>query len=116
MSRTISRSVAKRHYAKFSRLWRDDLRRAGLYGVARSPKRPTFNQWYAMHMQDIALTKESTPADVREHLGLTLEADPWAEQPKPLPPPVEQFEAVSAETGGQRGVMTIDIVDPAVKK
>lgn len=75
MSRKINRSVARRHYARFAVLWRADLRMAGLYGKAGAPKRPRFNQWLAMHMNDTSLTKDSTPRDVVEHLQ--PEVDPW---------------------------------------
>jgi hypothetical protein len=97
MSRTINRSVARKHYTKFSKLWRDDLRSAGLYGKAGAPKRPTFNQWLSMHMNDTSLTKQSTPADVAQYLQ--PDVDPWMEVSAPKEEPKEE-----------RGVVTMDIV------
>lgn len=97
MSRTLNRSIARAHYNQFAKQWRRDLRTAGLYGQPRSPKRPTFNQWFAMHMNDTAMTKESTPGDVVEYLGL----DPWD-------PANEGTERPAFETDdSDRGVVTI---------
>lgn len=99
MSRTINRSVARKIYAEFSRNWRADLRRSGLYGKARSPKRPSFNQWYHMHLKDTSMMRESTPQDVAEFLQPGI--DPWTEQKSP---------ARVAEEQSERGVMTIQMV------
>lgn len=98
MSRTIDRSVARRLYTKFSKLWRADLRTAGLYGKAKSPRRPTFNQWYSMHMGNNDLMKESTPRDVAEYLQPMI--DPWMEAL-----PIEK----AAEPVEERGVVTMNI-------
>lgn len=77
MSRTLKRSVARAHYGKFAKLWREDLRISGQYGQPNSPKRPPFNQWYAMHQKNLEMTKESTPADVQEYMSAQ---DPWAQE------------------------------------
>lgn len=102
MSRTLNRSIARKQYAKFAKAWRDDLRRAGLYGRARSPKRPTFNQWYGMHQHNIEAMRESTPTDVAEYLR--PDVDPWTEAPLNL------SSGPDGAPEGERGVVTMDIV------
>lgn len=96
-TRELKRYSAKKLYERFSKLWRDDLRKQGLYGKPRSPKRPKFHEWYEMHAHNLDDLRESTPADVREHLEINA-ADPWAEDEKPV--------AVEVPS---RGVETINI-------
>jgi hypothetical protein len=100
MSRTLDRSIARKHYAKFARMWREDLRRAGLYGKPNSPKRPRFNQWYAMHAHDTKMAAQPTPQDVAQHLA--PDHDPWTE--------VDAREPSNKEPKPERGVVTIDMV------
>jgi len=95
--RSIDRSVAKNLYDKFSATWRREKRMSGQYGKPGARK-PTFNQWYKMHMGNRDMMKQSTPADVQEYL---YAEDPWAQQPIEVPI-VEQPEE-------RRGVETINI-------
>lgn len=96
MSRTLDRSIARHLYAKFAADWRKELRKTGLYGTPKSPKRPTFAQWYALHEKDQGMLQESTAQDVMEY----LEQDPWAET---------RVESSESDTDGERGVVTIPI-------
>lgn len=82
-NRTIERSVARKLYGEFSRKWRRERRLAGKAGRPGFRK-PTFHQWYEMHLRDRDMMRQSTPVDVQEYLG----RDPWAEpsarvQPEP---------------------------------
>lgn len=101
MSRTLKRSIARHHYAKFTKLWRDDLRLSGQYGRPNAPKRPTFNQWYTMHQRDLEMTKESSPQDVQEYLEMGK--DPWAQEKNTGDP---------NGSDGERGVTHIQMVTP----
>jgi hypothetical protein len=102
MSRTIERAVARREYEKFSKKWREEKRFAGVYGQV-GYRKPSFNEWYHMHQRNLEMMKESTPADVQEHLGL----DPWIEvQDPPRTAKEIHDEAIPEEN---RGVITIDI-------
>ena len=98
ISRAIDRSVARKLYDGFSKKWRSELRFAGRYGKPGTRK-PTFNQWFAMHQKDLTMMSESTPADVREYLG----ADPWLEGADASP----SLSAASEAPSEERGVMTI---------
>lgn len=98
-TRELNRSIARKLYEKFSAQWRRDLRAQGLYGKPRSPKRPTFHQWYEMHGRDIGQMRESTPQDVREYLELPAEQDPWAEASSSREPEAKE----------ERGVVTMNI-------
>lgn len=69
MSRTIERSIARREYEKFARRWREEKRFAGVYGKT-GYRKPSFNEWYHMHQSDLEQMRQSSPADVQEHLGL----------------------------------------------
>ncbi len=80
--RQIDRSIARTLYTKFSQQWRNELRSQNKYGMANSPKRPTFNQWYAMHGRNLGDLKKSTPADVQEYLHAN---DPWEDMPEYVP-------------------------------
>jgi hypothetical protein len=102
-NRTIERSVARSLYAKFSRDWRDHLRASGKYGKPKSPKRPTFSQWYELHERNKEMMEQSKAEDVLDF----LQADPWerfaAEHPQ---------EAQAASEGSspeERGVLHIDM-------
>lgn len=108
MSRTIERSIARREYEKFARRWREEKRFAGVYGKT-GYRKPSFNEWYHMHQSDLEQMRQSSPADVQEHLGL----DPWIEvQPeRPLQQvhtDLSSLQQVHDETE-ERGVITIDI-------
>jgi len=107
MSRTIARAVARRQYDRFSRDWRREKRMAGHWG--RPGRKPTFSEWYHLHQGDSGMMDQSTPADIREYLGM----DPW--QPDPRAERMrEQVEAarraIDEATGGERGVTTIPII------
>lgn len=102
--RKQSRAEARRYYNTFSKIWRRDMRLAGLYGKKTQYKKPTFSQWVKMHESNNQMMEQSTPQDVQEHMGL----DPWAEQ---LDPRVsEQFSSGPKKPEQERGVTTIDIV------
>ena len=101
LSRKIKRTEARAMYDRFSKIWRRDVRLAGLYGKPNAPKRPSFQQWYAMHQADVSQMEQSTPADVAEHL-----ADPWAEQ---LMEHGMGHDVVNDTEIVQRGVETINI-------
>lgn len=97
MSRTLERSIARREYDKFAKKWRTEKRLAGVYGQG-GYRRPSFSEWYHMHQKDIQQMRESTPADVQEHMGL----DPWA--------PIEMKTAPEKpHEESDRGVVTIDM-------
>lgn len=96
MSRTIERSVARREYEKFSKRWRDEKRMAGLYGKT-GYRKPTFSEWNAIHQRDLEQLKQSTPADVVEHLGV----DPWEGQ--------SEFRPAVEQPKEERGVVTLNI-------
>lgn len=102
-NRTIERSVARALYAKFSRDWRDHLRASGKYGEPKSPKRPTFSQWYALHERNRAMMEQSKAADVLEF----LQADPWERFANEHP---EEAQASSEDASDdERGVVHIDL-------
>ena len=103
-NRTISRSMARKLYTEFSRKWRREKNLAGLHGKP-GYRKPTFNQWYAIHQRDADMMRESSPADVQEYLGV----DPWA------PADVVAHEAArkpdqAIDAAGERGVAVIPIV------
>jgi hypothetical protein len=101
MSRTLERSIARREYEKFARRWREEKRLAGVYGKT-GYRKPTFSEWNAMHQRDLESMRQSTPADVVEHLG----ADPWADDAPSAFTPAGEIAPSKSE---DRGVVTIDI-------
>lgn len=104
MSRNIDRSVARRHYERFSRDWRREKRMAGAWG--KPGKKPVFSEWYHMHQRDSGMMSKSTPADVQEHLGL----DPWVEPSRPEREALRVIQKALGELEGERGVVTIPII------
>ena len=102
-NRQIERAIARTLYNGFSRAWRREKRLAGKYGEPGF-KKPTFNQWNAMHERNSKMMAESTPADVQEFLGL----DPWSEPPQRTPEQVHA-EGTAAEPVEECGVLTIPI-------
>lgn len=101
-NRNISRSIARKLYAEFSKKWRYEKNLAGKHGQPGFRK-PTFNQWYAMYQRDQQMMRESTPQDVQEYLGL----DPWVEQP-PTPQP-------KVEEPSDRGVVEIPMMGEPIE-
>lgn len=95
MSRTLERSIARKQYEKFAKRWREEKRLAGVYDKP-GYRRPSFNEWYAIHQRDLEMMKQSTPSDVQEYLNMGQ--DPWAEPAEAKSEPTEE-----------RGVVTIDI-------
>lgn len=98
-NRAITRSIAHKLYADFSKRWRREKNLAGLHGKP-GYRKPTFNQWYAMHQRDQEMMAESSPQDVQEHMGL----DPWSE-----PTPEKTAQEVHDEQP-ERGVVEIPIM------
>lgn len=98
MSRAIERHIARGLYEEFCRKWRRDKRLAGKAGQP-GYRKPTFQQWNAIHLRDQEMMRESTPVDVQEYLG----HDPWDTS--------VTERAANAETDqAMRGVVTIPIV------
>ncbi len=93
MSRQIDRATARFEYTKFSRMWRDQLRIQGKYGMKGSPKRPTFAEWYQTEKQQKPTQSEYVPMYAPD----TYDQDPWAETQKP-------------DEDADRGVTTINIM------
>lgn len=95
-NRVIERRIARGLYDEFSRKWRAERRLTPTSSEAKKlGRKPTFGQWNRMHLRDLEMMRESTPADVQEYLGV----DPWADGPTPQ----EQDDPVD------RGVATVPI-------
>jgi len=107
MSRNVVRAMARKQYDHFSRDWRRERRMAASASPKRFGKKPSFSEWYHMHGGDAAMLRQSTPSDVREHLGM----DPWDD----VPPEQRMREAVEATRKAlSGGIDGLDSAAPAV--
>ena len=102
INRKQKRTEARREYERFTKMWREDMRLAGIYGKKSSYKRPTFSQWYAKHEHEFGNPALRAPAPVQEQLQQEY-LDPWAEQ-------LDERAARTPEPEVERGVATIQIV------
>ena len=102
IARKQKRTEARREYERFTRMWREDMRLAGIYGKRSPYKRPTFSQWYAQHQHELGQPQPQVPVydpnTMKDYLG----KDPWAENLDPM--------VLEEDPPSERGVMTIDIV------
>lgn len=99
LDRKQKRTEARREYDRFKRMWREDMRLAGLHGKKVPYRRPTFSQWFQQYERE-----SSRPAPQAEapQYPNAFGVDPWAEQ---------LDERVTSPDGeGERGVATIQIV------
>lgn len=94
--RAIERKMARALYDKFSEKWRNEQRLVRITGGKKAHRKPVFRAWYAMHMRDLAMMRQSTPTDVREYMGI----DPWEPEP--------HVSATSREDSADRS----DRIDP----
>jgi hypothetical protein len=102
LNRKLKRTEARREYDRFTKMWREDMRLAGIYGKKSKYRRPSFSQWYAQHEHELG-GRPSVQAPSNQEYLEQLGVDPWAEQ-------LDERITREVEPEVQRGVTTIQIV------